>query len=252
MTNMQDLTIRLDKYLANLGICARRDVKQLLLHQNVTVNGKRVRESGTRITPQDDVRINGAKLKKRKLIYFMLNKPKGIISTTSDEFDRKNVTSLIPTKERIYPVGRLDKDTSGLILLTNDGELTNRLTHPRYHIYKIYHLMIEGTVNPAQLKALRTGVLLEDGITSPAQVRILQEKHSISSVEVTLHEGRNRQIRRMCETVGLKLLNLKRVQFGPIQINGLQEGKYRELSHEEVQILKKLSQQASDNLDTKY
>ena len=237
-----DNNIRLDRYLSNLGICARRDVKQLLMHQHVTVNGKRVRESGLRIDPrQDDVRVNGVKQRARKLIYFMLHKPKGIISTTSDEYDRQNITSFIPTKERIYPVGRLDKDTTGLILLTNDGDLTNRLTHPKYHIYKVYHLTIRGMVNPAQFKALRTGVLLEDGITAPAKVRVLSQSKNITNLEVTLHEGKNRQIRRMCETVGLHLTDLKRVQFGPIKINNLIKGQYRELTAAEIETLKKMS-----------
>lgn len=177
----------------------------------------------------------------------MLNKPKGIISTTSDEFDRKNVTSLIPTRERIYPVGRLDKDTTGLILLTNDGDLTNKLIHPRYHIFKIYHLTVEGVVNPAQLKALRTGVLLDDGITAPAQVKIFKQRRSITELEITLHEGKNRQIRRMCETVDLHLIDLKRIQFGPIKIDKLGKGQYRELTQNEIEVLKKLSTQKEKN-----
>lgn len=237
-----DTIIRLDKHLSNLGVCSRRDVKQLLVHENVTVNGKRVRESGTRIDPQRDVvELNGKRIRQKQFLYYMLNKPKGIISTTSDEFNRKNVTALIPSKERIYPVGRLDKDTTGLILLTNDGDLTNRLIHPKYHIYKVYHLTLNGIPNAAQLKAFRTGVLLDDGITSPAKVRILKQGRNRSLVEVTLYEGRNRQIRRMCETVGLKLLDLERVQFGPIHIDKLHHGQYRELTQNEIETLKKLS-----------
>lgn len=245
---MESDLIRLDKHLANLGVCSRRDVKQLLMHEIVTVNGKRIKESGIRIDPQkDDVQLNGTKIRKKKMIYFMLNKPKGIISTTSDEFDRKNVTSLIPTRERIYPVGRLDKDTTGLILLTNDGDLTNKLIHPRYHIFKIYHLTVEGVVNPAQLKALRTGVLLDDGITAPAQVKIFKQRRSITELEITLHEGKNRQIRRMCETVDLHLIDLKRIQFGPIKIDKLGKGQYRELTQNEIEVLKKLSTQKEKN-----
>jgi 23S rRNA pseudouridine2605 synthase len=241
---MDDTLIRLDKHLSNLGVCSRRDVKQLLMKQTVTINGKRVRESGARVdASRDDVRLNGAKIREKKLIYFILNKPKGIISTTSDEFDRKNVTSLIPTRERIYPVGRLDKDTTGLIILTNDGDLTNKLIHPRYHIFKVYHLTIEGLVNPAQMKALRTGVLLDDGITAPAKVRVIKQQRHITNLEITLYEGRNRQIRRMCETVGLRLSDLKRVQFGPIHIGNLLKGAYRELTAAEIETLRKLSNQ---------
>lgn len=236
---MENQTIRLDKYLANLGICSRRDVKQVLKKQIVTVNGKRVRESGTRIDPKKDtVLLNGKKIKQPEFVYYMLNKPKGIISTTSDELGRDDVTSFIPTNRKIYPVGRLDKDTTGLILLTNDGELTHALTHPKYHVYKTYQLTIEGRLRQSQLYALREGVLLDDGITQPAAVTILREKENISILEMTIHEGRNRQIRRMCETVGIKLLELQRIKFGPIVINGLKEGEYRQLMEREINKLK--------------
>lgn len=244
----EENTIRLNKYLANLGICSRRDVKQLLKQQVVTVNGTRVKESGTRINPkQDDIRLNSKKIKPPKLLYFLLNKPKGIVSTTADEYGRKNVTSLIPTKERIYPVGRLDKDTTGLLILTNDGELTNLLTHPRYHVYKVYRLTVEGRVDKPQLNALRNGVLLDDGITSPAKVIILKEKPNVSLLEITLHEGKYRQIRRMCETVGLQLLELDRVRFGPIGKEGLPLGKFRELSRKEIQLLLQASKKPNAN-----
>jgi len=237
---MEDNTIRLNKYLANLGICSRRDVEDLLKKQIVTVNGERVYESGVRIDPAiDDIRLDGNKIKPPKLVYYLVNKPKGIIATTDDEFDRKDVTSLVPFKGKIYPVGRLDKDTTGLIILTNDGTLTNLLTHPRYHVYKVYRLKIQGKSNPRQLQALRNGVRLDDGPTAPAKVRIIKETYQFAFLEMTIHEGRNRQIRRMCETVGLKLLDLKRIKFGPIELGNLKEGKYHELSREEIQALKK-------------
>ncbi|MBA3724715.1 MAG: rRNA pseudouridine synthase [Candidatus Levybacteria bacterium] len=236
---MEEYTIRLNKYLANLGICARRDVKRLLKERVLTVNGERAKEQGVRLDPlKDDVRLDGKKLKAPELVYYLLNKPNGIISSVADEFGRKNVTSFIPTTERIYPVGRLDKDTTGLILLTNDGELTNHLTHPKYHVYKVYRLKVEGFVNKAQMRALQNGVLLDDGITAPATVKIIKESHNQSLLEITLHEGRNRQIRRMCETVGIKLLELERVAFGPIAIGNLKTGKYRELTMKELEALK--------------
>lgn len=243
---MDKATIRLDKYLANQGVCSRRDVKQLLKKDIVTVKGERVRESGTRIDPKnDDIRVNGHKIKQPEYVYYLLNKPKGIISTTSDEYGREDVTSFIPTTRRIYPVGRLDKDTTGLILLTNDGELTHALTHPKYHVYKIYRLTIKGEVHQEQLHALRTGVLLDDGITAPAQVKFLQRKADITSVEMTIHEGRNRQIRRMCETVGITLLELQRIKFGPIGLGQLKEGTYRELTTDEILALKKVVRKSS-------
>jgi 23S rRNA pseudouridine2605 synthase len=236
-----DTTQRLNKYLANLGICSRRDVKALLKQQIITVNGERVKESGTRIDlNKDDIRLNGNRLKPPQLVYYLLHKPKEIVSTTKDEFGRKNVTSLIPTRERIYPVGRLDKDTTGLLILTNDGELTNHLTHPKYHVDKVYRLTVVGRVDGVQLKALRNGVLLNDGITAPAKVKIIKENYSQSVLEMTIHEGRNRQIRRMCETVGLRLLNLKRTTFGPIALEQLREGAFRKLTGKEIQQLKKL------------
>jgi 23S rRNA pseudouridine2605 synthase len=231
---MEDTTIRLNKYLAKLGIASRRDIKTLLKQQIVTVNGQRVKESGFRIDhKKDDIRLNGNKIKPPKLVYYLLNKPKGIVSTTADEYGRKNVISLVPTKERIYPVGRLDKDTSGLIILTNDGELTNLLIHPRFHVDKVYRLRITGEITKEQLHALRNGVLLDDGITAPAHVSVL--KNNI--IEMTIHEGRNRQIRRMCETVGIKLLELQRIKFGPLSLGNLSSGKFRELTKREIILL---------------
>ena len=238
MNEMQ--SVRLNKYLANLGVCARREVKQLLKSQIVTVNGERAKEPGLRIDPvKDAILLNGKKLKAPQFVYYLLNKPKGVVSTTADEYGRKNVISLIPTKERIYPVGRLDKDTTGLLLLTNDGELTNLLIHPRYHVDKTYRLTISGKVNDAQLRALRHGVLLDDGITAPAKVLVSKILPAMTFLEMTIHEGRNRQIRRMCETVGISLLELQRVKFGPLEIGNLREGKFRELSRSEIQELKK-------------
>jgi len=234
----EDQTVRLNKYLANLGIASRRDIKIFLKQQTVTVNGQRVKESGFRIDPKkDDIRLNGEKIKQPELVYFLLNKPKGIVSTTSDEYGRKSVTSLISAKERIYPVGRLDKDTTGLLLLTNDGELTNHLTHPRFHVDKVYRLKITGIVSKEQLHALRNGVLLDDGITAPAQVTVL----SNNLLEMKIHEGRNRQIRRMCETVGIKLLELERIKFGPLSLKNLPMGKFRELTEAEIALLQESS-----------
>lgn len=243
---MNDDTIRLDKFLANQGICSRRNIKQLLKENSLTVNGQRVRESGTRLRPtKDDIRLNGNKIKPPKLVYYLVNKPKGIVSTTADEFGRKNITSLVPATERIYPVGRLDKDTTGLILLTNDGEFTNLLTHPRYHVYKVYRLKIEGKATKEQIHAFRSGVLLEDGITAPAKANVIKESNDFSIIEVTLHEGKNRQIRRMCESVGMKLFELKRIQFGPIGMHGIPEGKYRELTDREISLLRDTAQQTT-------
>ncbi len=240
---MNNQTVRLNKYLANQGVAARRDFKTLLKQIVVTVNGERATEPGIRVNPQiDDIRVNGKKILPPKLVYYLLNKPKGIISTTADEYGRKNVLSLIPDKQRLYPVGRLDKDTTGLILLTNDGELTNLLTHPRYHVSKVYRVTIKERARSEQLRALRNGVLLDDGITYPAQVRELTSNNQKNYLEITLHEGRNRQIRRMCETVGIELLELDRIKFGPIQKGNLKIGQYRTLTEPEISTLKNFPQ----------
>lgn len=242
---MEDSTQRLSKYLANLGVSSRRNIKELLKSQVITVNGERIKESGFHINPnKDDIRINGKKIKPPELVYYLINKPKGIVSTRAEEYGRANVISLIPTSERIYPVGRLDKDTTGLLILTNDGELTNLLTNPRYHVDKVYRLYVEGVVSNAQLKALRNGVLLDDGITAPATV--LQSNNTNSFIQMTIHEGRNRQIRRMCETVGLHLIDLERIKFGPLSLANLKTGKYRTLTMEEVRLLRSVANKKAD------
>lgn len=238
-TSNQSLeTIRLDKFLANNGYESRRGVKSLLKYQEVTVNGKRVSESGTRVSPStDDIRINGQKIKTAGYAYYLLNKPKGIISTSSDEFDRENVTDLVPSTFRVYPVGRLDKDTHGLILLTNDGELTHKLTHPKYHVPKKYRLEIKGTVSDAKIKKLEEGVILSDGITQSANVKRIKETETSVILEMEIFEGRYRQIRRMCEAIFLNLIDLKRIQFGSIKIGELKERKYRVLNENEIKSL---------------
>lgn len=237
---MADTTVRLDKFLSNAGVLSRRGIKQLLKKEQLTVNGKRATTSGTRIDPiKDIVLLNGKRIKKPGFVYFLLNKPMGIISTTADEFSRDSVVSLIDTTARIYPVGRLDKDTHGLLILTNDGELTHKLTHPRYHVPKVYRLIIEGKVRPQQVEAFHKGVLLSDGITLPAQTQVLSEKEGKTTLLVTLHEGRNRQIRRMCETVGMQLLDLERISFGPLKLGNLAVGNYRKLTKEDIEKLRK-------------
>ena len=236
---MNDQTQRLDKFLANNGIASRRGIKQFLKHENVTVNGVRTRESGTRVDISiDDVRINGKKIKETTFVYYILNKPIGIISTSSDEFDRENVTDLIKTNVRVYPVGRLDKDTHGLILLTNDGELTHKLTHPKFHVPKKYLLTILGSVSDGKLGKLRNGIILSDGITAPAKAGIIKQGNKQTIVEMEIYEGRYRQIRRMCQAIFLDLIDLKRIQFGPIRIGGLKEGQYRLLNGTEIAALK--------------
>jgi pseudouridine synthase len=238
---LKDITIRIDKFLSSSGACSRRAVDEFLKQNTVTVNGKKVDEAGSRITPEKDrILINGHSPKKPDLHYFMLNKPKGIITTASDEYGRDNVISFINTRLRIFPIGRLDKDTHGLILLTNDGELTNHLIHPKYHVPKIYEAKIAHILLPHQLDSLRKGVMLEDGLTMPADVKIIKKYKEYSIIQITLHEGKKRQIRRMCEALQVVLLDLQRVQFGPLVLGDLPIGKYRKLTPSEIKMLKSL------------
>ncbi len=233
-------TVRLDKYLSSAGACSRRAVDAFLKTHIVTLNEKRVTESGIRFDPKKDkLLIDKKAIKKPELVYFMLNKPKGIITTAADEYGRENVISFITTTERIFPIGRLDKDTHGLILLTNDGELTNHLIHPKYHVPKVYEAKIAGELLPYQKECFKRGVMLDDGLTQPSEVKILKKLRDYSVIQITLHEGKKRQIRRMCEALKITLLDLQRVSFGPLQLGDLPLGKYRKLSDGEIQTLKK-------------
>lgn len=240
-TDKKNNTIRLDKLLSDLGLCSRRGAEKFVLQNNVTVNGKRVKVPGTRILSNEKLLLNGKVIKKLKLEYFILNKPKGVVSTVSDELGRINVTQLIHTKERIFPVGRLDRDTTGLILLTNDGELTNLLTHPRYHIPKTYLLTVRLPVSQEQVDTFKTGVVLEEGMTKPAKIKIIKRIRDKAQIEVTIFEGKKRQIRRMCDKVGLKLTALQRIQIGPIELGDLKVGEYTSLSKTQIIQLKKLA-----------
>lgn len=242
MTKKQP-TIRADKYLSSLGLASRRNIEIFLKKNNISANGKRIIEHGERIPLNSDITINGKRLYRPKKVYFMLNKPKDYISTVSDEYGRRNVLSLIKTKERIFPIGRLDKDTEGLLLLTNDGELTNLLIHPRYHIPKVYELTIKGSPEETQLEKFRKGVELDDGKTLPANIQILYKETGKTVLKVRLYEGRKRQIRRMCETLGMHLLDLKRIEFGSLELGNLQLGEYRALTSKEVLQLKNASAQ---------
>lgn len=243
--NKQQSVERLDKFLSHTGIASRKDIKQLLKHNDVTVNGKRVKASGERINPQvDKISINEIPVRKKEFVYYLLNKPKDVISTTDDPAGRTNVTDLIDTTEKIYPIGRLDKDTHGLLILTNNGDLTHKLIHPKYHVPKTYRLLVADKPTDKQLHAFQTGVLLRDGITLPAEVKIIKQMNNQTVLELTIHEGRNRQIRKMCEAVGLDLIDLQRIQFGPIKLGKLEPGKYRELTKNEIEELTEATKKA--------
>uniref|UniRef100_A0A4Y8Q8B5 Pseudouridine synthase n=1 Tax=Paenibacillus athensensis TaxID=1967502 RepID=A0A4Y8Q8B5_9BACL len=208
----------------------------------VQVNGEVVKTLGVKVDPQqDEIRVDGRAINQQKKIYVILNKPKGVITSANDPGGRKVVTDFLPgITQRVYPVGRLDYDTEGLLLLTNDGEFAHLLTHPKHHVPKTYHATVKGVPHGTLLDKLRDGVKLEDGMTSPAEVEyadINPEKNE-SIVEITIYEGRNRQVRRMFESISFPVIKLKRIKFGPIFLTGLPRGKYRHLTPGEIQELR--------------
>ncbi len=232
--------IRIDKYLSHIAGISRRSIKKLLKDEQISIDNKITTDPGTKINPiVSNVFFEGKLLKKLEPVYYILNKPKGVVSTSRDELGRATVVSLIDTEQVIYPIGRLDKDTHGLILLTNDGVLTHKLIHPRYHIPKVYILTIAGMPTEEQITSLKQGVNLSDGITLPTQVEILKSTDQQSRIQLTLFEGRNQQIRRMCYAVKIELLDLQRIAFGPIKLGKLEEGKYKQLTNHQVKSLKK-------------
>lgn len=231
--------IRINKYLANMGVGSRRSVDKLISEKKVKVNGK-ISQPGEKIDPQKDrVSVDELEVKTDSdKVYIILNKPKGVISTSEDEFNRKTVLDLVKSKVRLYPVGRLDENSTGLILLTNDGELTFRLTHPKFETPKVYELLIQGKITETQLDKLRTGVKIKERKTAPAQVEIVGEHDNRTILNMTIHEGWYHQIRRMCAALNIDLIELKRLSMGSLELGDLPVGKYRNLSSEEIKILK--------------
>jgi len=233
------MNIRLNKFLANSGFTSRRKVVDLLNSRAVTVNGETVLEPGLRIDPsKDKILIRGHQVKQPEFKYFVLNKPKGVVSTVSDEHGRKTVMDFLPKKDGLYPVGRLDIDSTGLILLTNDGELTNKLTHPRYESPKSYEVLLSGRVSDRKIDILRRGVRLKEGKTAPAQVEVTRSQGDRTWLEITIHEGRNHQIKRMVSSLDLNFMELNRVRLGSIELGNLPLGKTRELTAQEIEKLK--------------
>lgn len=234
-----DTTIRADKLLSSLGVASRRNIDVFLKKNKVKADNITINNSGDRVSVKARIYVNGKLLVKPQFAYFKLNKPKGYISTVNDEFGRKNVLSLIKTDLRIFPVGRLDKDTHGLLLLTNDGGLTNKLIHPKEHIPKVYELTIAGRIENKPLDNFRNGIELEDGVTQKAIAQIIFKDSKKTTVKLTIFEGKKRQIRRMCEAQRLNLLDLKRIEFGPVKLGDLKPGEFRNLSGKELSTLKK-------------
>ncbi len=233
---------RLHKFMARSGVASRRGSEELIAQGKVRVNGKPVTLPGLKIDPlKDRVEVDGRSVRKpEKKVYILLFKPVGYVSTVSDPQGRRKVIDLLSgVKQRVYPVGRLDYDSEGLLLLTNDGELTYALTHPRHEIPKTYRAMVQGVPDKDKLEELAKGVVLEDGATAPAGIRLLKNKSDSALLEITIHEGKNRQIRRMCEHIGHPVLSLRRVGIGPLKIGDLQRGRFRHLTTREVKMLMK-------------
>ncbi len=233
--------IRLQKIISQCGICSRRKAEELISQGRVRVNG-RVAGLGDGASAKDVITVDGEKIafsEKRDKYYIMLNKPRGYVTTMSDELDRKCVTELLSDiPERVYPVGRLDRNSEGLLLFTNDGKFANDIMHPSRHISKTYRVTVHSSVNDEQLAELAEGVIIDGKKTLPATVKVLAQEAERSVLQIVIREGRNRQIRKMCEAVGLEVARLKRTAIGPLKLGMLKPGAYRELTAEELRALR--------------
>ncbi len=225
--------MRLAKYLAHAGVASRRVAEELIAAGRVQVGGEVVTDPARDVDEGSDVRVNGEEIAPEPREVWALNKPAGVVSTASEPGKRRAVTELVTSERRLYPVGRLDADSTGLILLTNDGELANRLTHPRYEVSKTYRVRLTRPPSDADLDRLRRGVTLEDGPTAPAEVGRRGERE----LELTLHEGRKRQVRRMAEAVGNEVEGLRRIRIGSLELGGLRQGEARRLEEGEIAAL---------------
>ena len=229
---------RLQKYLANQGIAARRKCEEFILDGRVKVNGEVVTELGTKINPEvDKIEFDGKEVnKEEKRVYILLNKPIGYVTTAKDQFDRPTVLDLVKVKEKVLPVGRLDMYTSGALILSNDGDFINKVTHPKKEIEKTYTVTVKGIVNDEDVKRLSQGVKIDDYVSGKAKVKILKtdEEKNISRLAITIHEGKNREVRKMCEAIGKKVLALHRRSVAGLDVKNMQISTWRYLSAKEV------------------
>jgi 23S rRNA pseudouridine2605 synthase len=233
--------MRLAKYLAHAGVASRRHAERLITSGRVTVDGRRVTDPARDVGDENEIWVEGVRVTPEAREYHLLNKPQGVVSTAHDPEGRAKVTDLVDSEARLYPVGRLDAESTGLVLLTNDGELANLLMHPRYEIDKTYRVRVKGRPSKAALAKLRSGVQLEDGKTAPAGVVELEVRAQESLIEVTIHEGRNRIVRRMLESVGHPVIELQRTRLGPLTLCRLAPGTSRKLRPEEARQLEQLT-----------
>ena len=228
--------MRLQKYLAECGVASRRKAEELISQGRVKVNGETVTQMGKKVSQNDVVEVDGklVKMEKRK-VYIALNKPVGYISSVKDQFGRKPVMDLVKDiKERIFPVGRLDYDTSGLLLLTNDGDFAYRLTHPKHEIKKVYEADLLGVPSKDDIMRFKNGLWIDDYFTSPADFEILKSDGKTTKVRITIHEGKNRQVRKMCNKIGCPVIRLKRISIGEVSLGDLKEGSWRNLTEREI------------------
>ena len=230
---------RIQKVIANSGYCSRRKAEELILKGKVSVNGNPIYELGTKVDSSDTIEVEGHALKITNKVYYLLNKPRGVITSSSDDKGRKTVVDLINTDTRIYPVGRLDYDTTGALILTNDGELANLIMHPKSNIDKVYIAKINGLIGKSEINKLKNGVVIDGIKTSKSKARIknYDKKTNTSIVELTIHEGKNHQVKKMFESLGYKVLKLKREKIAFLDVNNLKSGEYRILNPKEVKKL---------------
>lgn len=234
--------IRLQKIIADSGFCSRRKAEEFISQGRVKVNGRLCKLGDKALPNKDLITVDGEQIrthKRKEMHYIMLHKPRGYVTTMNDEFDRKCVTDLISDfPDRVYPIGRLDKNSEGLLLFTNDGNFANEIMHPSHHISKTYRVTVRPDINDEQLVQLSEGIVIDGRKTQPATVIVLDKQPGRVVLQITIHEGRNRQIRKMCEEVGLEVARLKRTSIGPLRLGMLQPGEYRELKPDELRAIR--------------
>lgn len=235
--------MRINKYIALCGVASRRKAEELILAGRVTVNDEVMTELSYKVDEENDiVKVDDKLIKEEnKLVYILLNKPEGYITTVKDQFDRPSVLDLVSDiKERVYPIGRLDYETSGLLLLTNDGDLTYKLTHPKHEVDKTYVARVKGKLTKEEIERFKTGLKIEDYTTAPAKLKVIKydEQRDSSLLEIKIHEGKNRQVRKMCKAINHPVLRLRRSAMGKIKIGDCEIGKYRYLTEDEIKYLK--------------
>lgn len=233
---------RLQKYMASCGVASRRKCEEIILEGRVEVNGVKIKELGTKIdTEADIVKLDDKIIKpEEKKVYILLNKPTGYVCTVKDERGRKTILDLVKVKERIYPIGRLDMDTSGIIILTNDGEVYNKLIHPKFEKVKTYKALVKGLVKDENIERFERGIDIGGYITAPAKLNILKRNKDSTEIIIKIHEGKNRQVRRMCEAIGNEVISLDRIAIGKIKKGDLKLGQWRYLTHEEITNIKEV------------